>query len=185
MATAMTLEPASIPGRPLADEPLYEIVNGQRVKLPPMSIYAALITSCLAGHLFVFTRGSRVGRAVVEGMFILDAENDLRRRPDVAFVLAEKWPLDRAIPKSGDWDLVPDLAVEVVSPNDLFQDVIAKMKEYFRFGVRQVWMVVPEQKEVQIYDSPTAVRILTEADELDGGTLLPGFRLPVAAIFAC
>ena len=80
---------------------------------------------------------------------------------------------------------MPYLAVEVVSPNDLFQDVIAKMNEYFQVGVQQVWIIVPSQKQIHVYDSPTVSRILSETDELDGGTLLPGFRLPVAKVFQC
>ena len=183
MATAITLEPAPVPGSFLAEEPLYEIVNGQQVELPPMSIYAVCIASCIHGYLFIYAQANRTGRAVTEGLFILDPQRNLRRRPDVAFVLAAKWPLDRPIPPSGDWELVPDLAVEVVSPNDLFEDVFAKLEEYFQVGVRLVWIVVPMRRQVQVYDSPTAVRILKEGDELDGGTLLPGFRLSVATIF--
>jgi Uma2 family endonuclease len=124
-----------------------------------------------------------LGRVVTEGLFILDPVSDLRRRPDVAFVSAEKWPLDRPLPESGDWEVVPDLAIEVTSPNDLFREVLAKVHEYFRLGVRQVWVVLPEDQEIYIYDSPTELRILTAADQLDRAPLLPGLRLPVAAIF--
>ncbi len=182
---ATTLEPAPMSGPLLAEEPLYEIVDGQTVELPPMGIYAAYIASCLQGYLFVYAQTNQNGRAVAEGLFILDPQRNLRRRPDVAFVSAAKWPLDRPLPEGGDWELVPDLAVEVVSPNDLFQDVIAKMNEYFQVGVQQVWIVVPSQKQIYVYDSPTVSRILKETDELDGGTLLPGFRVPVAKVFQC
>jgi Uma2 family endonuclease len=120
---------------------------------------------------------------VPEMLFILDAVRDLRRRPDVAFVSSERWPLDRAVPDSGDWEVVPDLAVEVVSPNDLFADVLAKMEEYFRCGVGQVWIVAPTHAKVFVYDSPIRVRILAPPDELDGGTIVPGFRLPLSDLF--
>jgi Uma2 family endonuclease len=79
--------------------------------------------------------------------------------------------------------VVPDLAVKVVSPNDLFQHVLAKMREYFQAGARQVWIVLPVEGEVYVYNSPTDVRILSSCNELDGGTLLPGFRLSVATLF--
>ena len=62
--------------------------------------------------------------------------------------------------------------------------VIAKLTEYFRFGVKQVWVVLPTAEQVYIYDAPNAVRVLTTADQIEGGTLLPGFRLSVAAIFS-
>lgn len=120
---------------------------------------------------------------VVEGLFILDPVKNLRRRPDVAFVSAEKWPVDQPLPESGDWEMIPDLAVEVVSPNDIFQDVLAKMHEYFRLGVKQVWIVLPLDREIYFYDSPKDVRILTDVEELDGGALLPGLRLQVGSLF--
>jgi Uma2 family endonuclease len=114
---------------------------------------------------------------------VLDAEHNLRRRPDVAFVSTARWPLDRALPRTGDWDVVPDLAVEVISPNDVFKDVLAKVREYFHYGVQVVWVVAPEERQVYVYDSPTHVRILAGQDELTGGDLVPGFRLPLVHLF--
>jgi Uma2 family endonuclease len=165
------------------EEPLYEVVNGQKVELPPMSIYASSVTTELGGHMRLFAQTHQLGRVVIEGLFILDPVTDLRRRPDVAFVSAAKWPLDRLLPQVGDWQIVPDLAVEVLSPNDILHDVFAKMREYFRYGVQQVWLVLPVDQEIYLYDSPTTPRVLTAADELDGGTLLPGLRLPVGSLF--
>jgi Uma2 family endonuclease len=100
----------------------------------------------------------------------------------VAFVSAEKWPLDRPMPGTGDWELVPDLTVEVVSPNDVFQDTLAKMCEYFRLGVKQVWIVLPVDWEIYVYDSPKDLRILTAGDVLEAGVLLPSLRLPVGSL---
>lgn len=183
MATALTLEPAPLPDRSLADEPLYEIVNGQRVELPPMSSYATWIAFRLGSRLEYFTEPHQLGNVATEMLFILDVQRGLKRRPDLAFVSVEKWPLDRVPPEHGDWEVIPDLAVEVVSPNDLLEDVFAKIEEYFQCGVRQVWLVIPRVKQIYVYDAPTIVHILRGADELDGGGLLPGFRLSVATIF--
>jgi Uma2 family endonuclease len=165
------------------EEALYEVVNGHRVELPPMSAYATWIASRLGQRLGPFTETHRLGTVVTEMLFIIDPERDVRRRPDVAFVAADHWPLDRDLPATGDWAVVPDLAVEVVSPHDLFKDVMAKVREYFQAGARQVWVILPEERHVYVYTSPTQVRTLTPADELDGGTLLPGWRLPVAHLF--
>lgn len=163
-------------------EALYEVVNGQRVEMPLIGIYALLLASELYLALGAFVKQHRLGRAVVEGLFILDAVADLRRRPDVAFVSAERWPLDKAVPETGDWAVVPDLAVEVISPNDLFEDVQAKLGEYFAHGVRQVWVVGPKERQVYVYDAPTAVRILTDAEALTTA-LLPGFSLNLGELF--
>src|SRR4030095_10001461 len=136
------------------DEPLYEIVNGQRVDLPPMSAYATWLASCLHGRLGPYIEDKGLGTSVVAMLFVLDAEHDLRRRPDVAFVSTARWPLDRALPMIGDWEVVPDLAVEVISPNDVFKDVLAKVREYFHYGVQVVWVIAPEERQVSRNDPP-------------------------------
>jgi Uma2 family endonuclease len=65
----------------------------------------------------------------------------------------------------------------------LFKDVLAKLREYFRYGVQLVWVIAPEAQQIYVYDSPTQVRILTVRDELTGGEVLPGFRMPLASFF--
>ena len=165
------------------DESLYEIVNGQRVDLPPMSAYATWIASRLHIRLGLYAEDKGLGTSVTEMLFVLDAEHNLRRRPDVAFVSTARWPLDRALPITGDWDVVPDLAVEVISPNDVFKDVLAKVREYFHYGVQAVWVIAPEEQQVYVYDAPTHVRILTGLDELTGGEVVPGFRMPLGHLF--
>jgi Uma2 family endonuclease len=165
------------------DEPLYEIVNGQRVELPPISAYTTWIASRLHGRLWPYVEDKGLGTSVTEMLFVLDAEHNLRRRPDVAFVSTARWPLDRALPETGDWDVVPDLAVEVISPNDVFKDVLAKVREYFHYGVQVVWLIAPEEQQVYVYASPTHVRILTGQDELTSDEVVPGFRLPLRQLF--
>jgi Uma2 family endonuclease len=183
MNAIATLQPPATTVGPAPEEPLYEIVNGQIVELPPMSIYSTRVAGKLHTRLDMHAEAHALGTAVIEGLFILDPVRDLRRRPDVAFVSAAKWPLDRLLPETGDWRIVPDLAVEVVSPSDVFQDVLRKMREYFHVGVSQVWIVLPSDHEIYVYDSPTSPRVLTAADELDGGALLPGLRLVVGSLF--
>jgi len=166
-----------------SDEPLYEIINGERVDLPPMSILSNTVAGELYVELTLQLRSHRVGRATMEAMFILDEEANTRRRPDVAFVSAERWPLDRPIPETGDWNVVPDLAIEVASPNDILSDVVSKIGDYFGYGVREAWLVIPEEQQVYVYTSPTDIRILTSAQSLES-PLLPGLSIPLAAVFA-
>ena len=103
------------------------------------------------------------------------------RMPDISFVSAAR------IPPEGDpvgiWTIAPDLAVEIVSPNDLHEEVEAKIHAYFAAGVRQVWKVSPQFQTITIYDSPTKTMILQSGDELTSPDVLPGFRCPVEAIF--
>ncbi len=166
-----------------SDEPLYEIVNGERVELPSLGVYSSWIATRLGSRLGPFVEDRSLGTSVIETLFILNAERNLRRRPDVAFVSAQRWPLDRRIPETGDWDVVPDLAVEIVSPNDLATEVHAKVQEYFSHGVSRVWVIDPDERQVYDYRSPTEVRILRSDNEIEGEDHLPGFRIGVSKLF--
>jgi Uma2 family endonuclease len=148
-----------------------------------MSLYAAVVASRLDQRLGPFVDERRLGIVVTEALFIVDPKRNLRRRPDVAFVSAERWPLDRLIPETGDWEVIPDLAVEVVSPSDTWEEVLAKIDEYFEKGVRQVWIAAPVAQKVYLLDSPTRVHILTthftsgQFLTPDSWFLTPGSRL--------
>jgi len=183
MASPLLLTSAHEVALPVQDDALYEVVDGQRVDVLPMSAYATWLASRLHGRLSPYTEGQALGTSVAAMLFILDAQRDLRRRPDVAFVSAERWPLDRALPSTGDWDVVPNLAVEVISPHEVFKDVLAKLREYFHYGVQLVWVIAPEEQQVYVYDSPTHVHILTARDTLTGGEVVPGFAFPLARLF--
>jgi Uma2 family endonuclease len=183
IVSSALIESQGRPSEGTPEEALYEVVNGQRVELPPMGVYSSFIALRLFLEAAPYTHAHRLGIVVAEVLFILDPVHNLRRRPDVAFVSAERWPLDRPIPEEGDWEVVPDLAVEVTSTHDLWDEVLAKMHEYFEKGVRQVWIVVPKRQQVFVFESPTRVHILTTAEELDGGDLLRGFRLPLTRLF--
>jgi Uma2 family endonuclease len=174
--------PVSRPSETNGDS-LYEIINGQTVELPSMGAYTTWIALNLSYLLQSFVSPRKLGTVAMEMLFILDAVKNTRRRPDVAFVSAGKWPPDQPPPETGDWDIIPDLAVEVVSPNDLFEEVIKKMAEYFRLGVGQVWVVIPSQRQIYVYESPTKPTVICADQELDGGDLLPGLRLPVSSLF--
>lgn len=164
------------------EDELYEVVDGVRLDKPAMGVYQALVASTLFGYLWEFTRTHRLGRPVLEALFALDMLGR-RRRPDAAYVSYERCPAGQS-PTAGEaWDVVPDLAIEVVSPTNSFDHVEEKLLEYFQAGVKQVWVVSTQSRRIYVYDSPTQVQILTEKDEITGGTLLPGFRLKIATIF--
>jgi Uma2 family endonuclease len=110
---------------------------------------------------------------------ILERAPDTVRGPDVAF-----WSITRqpTIPE-GYFEIPPDLAVEVLSPDDRRKDVRAKIKEYLFYGVKLVWLVDPETRIVTVYrESPRGVE-LDEDDLLDCGEILPGFTCKVSDLF--
>lgn len=75
------------------------------------------------------------------------------------------------------------MAVEIISPNDLYDAVRGKVHECLEAGGRQVWVISPEKKAVTIYKSRTEVVVLEAKDDLTGGDVFPGFRCPVTELF--
>ncbi len=163
---------------------LYEIVNGQVVEPPPMSAFESVFANTLAQAIqYHFARAGESGRCVVEVLFRLQSDPNLQRRPDLALISYERWAKSRPVPWESAWRVVPDLAVEVVSPNDLAFEVLEKLDDYFRAGVRQVWVVYPRHGRVFIYTGPKSVIGLDVSGTLDGGEILPGFQLRLAELF--
>jgi Uma2 family endonuclease len=182
MVTAIIEQPVPSP-QASDDDEHYEIVDGRRVVTPRMGTYETDVANELNGHLGHFARTNGLGKAVIEMLFRIDAARDLQRRPDVAFVSYQRWPRGRRAAPNDAWDVVPDIAVEVISPTNTATEVLVKVRDYFQAGVRLVWVVYPVEGEVYAYGSPTAIRVLQRGDELDGGAVLPGFRLPLATLF--
>jgi Uma2 family endonuclease len=161
----------------------YEVVNGQIVENSPPGARQSILASNLLALMGSVARSKRLGRATSETLFLLDAAHKLKRRPDVAFVSAERWSLGRQVPATETWDVVPDLTVEVVSESNSANAVARKIEEYFQAGVRSVWVIYPSTNKIYVYSSPAQVRILQLGDELDGDRIIPGFHIPLSALF--
>ena len=185
MASAPVREPVVV--SPEEDYDLrehFEIIDGKRVELPPMSAYASLIANRLGFKLYQFAQSHALGEAVVETLFHLDLPQDRNRRLDVGFVSFQRWPKGKRQPEEANaWDVVPDLAAEVTSPNDMAEGLLERVEEFFRAGVRLVWVVYPRRRLVYVYESERKINVLGRSDELDGGSVLPGFRIPLTEIF--
>jgi Uma2 family endonuclease len=107
----------------------------------------------------------------------------LVRIPDVSFVRWEKLP-NRERPTEPIADLVPDLAIEVLSEGNTPGEMKRKLKEYFLAGVALVWFVDLARRTVEVFTAPDASTLFTEEQTLEGGDVLPGLRLPVRDVFA-
>jgi Uma2 family endonuclease len=161
----------------------YEIIDGVKVELPPMSADSQATASRLARYLGNYGTENNIGDAYTEMLFKLPLAKDRNRKPDVAFVSYSRWPKYKPLPSTNAWDVLPDLCVEVVSPNDQADEIETKINEYFEAGVSQVWVVYPRHERFYVYESASLVRRLTRADTLDGGAVIRGFRLPLAELF--
>lgn len=103
------------------------------------------------------------------------------RRPDVSFVA--KGRLDQSQYQAGFISVVPDLAVEVVSPNDKASELNSKLEEYLQAGVQQVWILQPTTKTIDIHASDGSVRRLHSDETLTAEPMIPGFECPVSNLF--
>jgi Uma2 family endonuclease len=120
------------------DEALYELVNGQRVEMPPMSIRAVIVVSRLVSELNAFAKSQGLGEAFTEMLFHLPLAEDRsrNRRPDILYLSYNRWPVESPEdPDANAWEAIPDLAVEVISPSERADEQRGKVLEYFRVGV--------------------------------------------------
>lgn len=166
-------------------EGLYEVVGSLIVEKPRMGAYEAGIATLLVELMAPFARTNNLGQFVLEALFDLRPTVDRQRRPDLAFVSVNTWPLGRRPPRASAWKVVPELAIEIISPTNRAGDVLAKVREYLQAGSRLVWVVYPIEAEIHVFsaEEPTIVRRLRIGDVLEGGTVVPGFRLPLADLF--
>jgi len=160
----------------------YEVVDGHIVENPPMGALQSILASNLQDVMGPFARSHQLGRVVIETLFLLDPTRGLKRRPDLAFVSTGRWPLKRRIPSTECWEVVPDLVAEFISETSTADKVASKI-EGFHAGVGGVWVVYPGTSKVYVYDSPTQVRILQVGDDLEGGAIVPGFRVALSVLF--
>ena len=160
----------------------YELVRGELVKMAPAGrIHGKRgnrVNYSLSAHVYENDLGETY---LAETGFHLETDPDHVLAPDIAFVSRER---EEATPDvDGFFPGPPDLAVEVVSPSDRLTEVSDKVAEWLAAGTRMVVVVNPRNRTVQAH-TPDGVIELTEQDTLDGGDVVPGWRLPVADIFA-
>jgi len=158
-----------------------ELLDGRIVPLSPTSGEHGRLEFNLAFELGKFVREEGLGWTLSGEVGIFIRRNpDRIRGADVAFVSRVRAPEG---PPKGFLELAPELIAEIVSPTDRWQDIRAKLDDYFSIGVQQVWIVEPDPHSVLVYRSPTEAAKLGEDDTLQGEGVLAGFSLPVARLF--
>ncbi len=166
----------------------FEIIEGERVPLSP-GVWVHIFTiRTLQRILDSFVQAHQLGEIITEMPFVLTYSSDWvkgSRTPDLMFVRADRIAAYQT--EVPDYDtkplvLVPDLAIEVVSPNDSYTDLDEKVDRYIEDGVLVVWVVDPRRKTVKV-QSRGQYKTYHIEDTLYGGEILPGFEVPVKAIF--
>jgi Uma2 family endonuclease len=154
----------------------YELVDGE-IRVSPAGIRHGQVSVRLVFALSLYLRDRPLG-------IVLDSSTGFRlpgrklgqkdvRSPDVSFVAAGRFPEDKG--PVGFGEFAPDLAVEVLSPDDRPRDVLEKVGEFLDSGTRLVWVIDPEKRAAAVYRSLTEVRQLGPEDNLDGEDVVPGF----------
>jgi Uma2 family endonuclease len=159
-----------------------ELVDGKLVEkhMGAKSSYIAVRLSILLGNYCENPFRGWIFPGDTSYQFLPGRPN-LVRKPDVSFVRAGRMP-EEEVP-SGHIRLAPDLAVEVVSPNDLCYEVEEKVAEYRTAGVPLIWIIIPPTRVVLIRRIDGSCTEVGENGELSGEDVLPGFRCPVSALF--
>jgi Uma2 family endonuclease len=160
----------------------YEVIDGVRVEREPMGAFKTVLASWLCHLMNSVAAGKKLALAVNEVLFVLHAARNLKRRPDVAFVSSARWTTS-VVARDPAWNVVLNLAIEIVSPTNLAEEIDRKITDYSQSGVRSVWVFYSDSGRVYVYQSPTHVSILERTDTLDGGEVLLGFRLPIAQLY--
>ncbi len=155
-----------------------ELVDGRVRTMAPTGPEHGRVDRKLVIPLGSFVEQHGLGEVFLSTDFILRRNPDVTRGPDQAFVSARRMA-ENPPPERGFWELVPDLVVEIVSPNDTAVEVNEKVGDYLAAGVRLTWVVHPRQRQVHVYYPCGDARILFSDGALDGEDVIPGFRLPL------
>jgi Uma2 family endonuclease len=161
----------------------YELVEGRLRKMTPAGSLHGVVGMRLASAVLAHVDHNQLGVVfAADTGFKLATNPDTVRAPDIAFVARERIPA-AGIPTAY-WPGAPDLAVEVLSPTDVRSEIDEKIDEYLRSGVRLVWFVNPFERRVTVHRRGKRPLVLEGHDSVDGGDVLPGFRYPIARLFA-
>ena len=158
-----------------------ELVRGEIIMMSPAGADHGEIAGIIFGLIWKFVKDHKLGKVyAAETGFTIARNPDTTRAPDVAFVKKERVP-PRG--KRGFFDGHPDLAVEVVSFNDLASDVSEKVEEWLSAGTSSVWVVDPRTRTIDVYRRGRDVIRYRERDELRDEPMLPGFELKLSEVF--
>jgi Uma2 family endonuclease len=160
-----------------------ELVEGEFISMSPAGFMHGRIALKIGTYLNLFVLKHKLGEAyAAETGFILKRNPDTVRAPDVAFVTAER--AARQSQETGFFEGAPDLAVEVISPSEMMDEIENKLFDYLNAGTQVVWLVFPRTQSITAYRSLTDIRTYSVEDAIDCAELLPGFTLAVKEIFS-
>lgn len=159
---------------------LCELVDGVLIHKTG-ELYYSWLTGVLSSEVTGFVREHGLG-VVLAGSAMMRLAPGVVRIPDASYFAWSRFP-GRRLPDDPVCEIVPDLAMEIISPANTPEEMTRKLKEYFDAGVRLVWYVYPVQREVHVFRSAEDCAVLRDGDTLEGGDVLPGFSLSLTTFF--
>jgi Uma2 family endonuclease len=163
------------------DGTLLELVRGEVVEVSRPKPRHGHICSKIDRRLGIFVEQHNLGWILVNDTgVIVERDPDTVRGPDLCFYSLERMP---TIPETYS-ECAPELAVEVLSPDDRMTDVREKVREYLAAGVKLVWVVDPDTKSLMVYTGTLRGKEYSGLDTIDGGDVLPGFTIRVSEFFS-
>jgi Uma2 family endonuclease len=156
-----------------------ELVRGEIVTMPPPGGLHGVTCSKTDRRLGAFIDSGPGGTLVCNDTgFITERNPDSVRGPDLSYWTKERL---QEIPV-GYIEMPPDMLVEVLSPSNTSKKIRAKLQEYFKRGVRLVWVIAPEDRTITIYRNADEGRLLHETATVTGEDVLPGFTCKVSEL---
>ena len=162
---------------------IHEVVDGELVMSPKNNFEHENICAALLTAMRMFARAHHLGLVLGSSAGYWMANQNCRA-PDISFIPKERLVKLGFSPKSRRFfPGAPDLAVEVLSPNNTRGEIEARLRDFFTSGAQLVWIINPETQSAEICLSLTERGLVSPEGELDGAHLLPGFRFPIADLF--
>jgi Uma2 family endonuclease len=159
-----------------------ELIYGELVVMSPAGLPHGVVAMRIGSFLRESVEGNDLGVVLAaETGFVIEQDPDLVRAPDASFI--RKHRLSGGI-KRGFFRGVPDLAVEVVLPDDTRREVAEKVNMWLAHGTTSCWVADPDTKTLTIHRTGAATITLAEHDELYDDPALPGFTLSIRSVFA-
>ncbi|MDX1976708.1 MAG: Uma2 family endonuclease [Pseudanabaenaceae cyanobacterium bins.68] len=166
----------------LSNEKCYELVNGELIELGNSGALHGYTCSILVMALMNYILPRRLG-IILDSSTALTMKNGNKRSPHISFVSKEKLQGIKELPE-GFLDGAPDLAIDVLSPNNTIAEIDQKIVEYFENGSRLVWVINLKLRYVLVYrSSQEPDRLLKQSDTLDGEDVVAGFTMPLSELF--
>ncbi|MGD0092613.1 MAG: Uma2 family endonuclease [Planctomycetota bacterium] len=162
--------------------PRAELIDGEIVESMGGAYTHSLVVANVCGIVRNFVIANKLGRVVTgETGIHIRSELPRCRLADVVFLSYKRVPKGEA--KKRFLRAPPDLVVEVLSEDDTWSDIEDKIQDYHRTGVDMVWVADPQTRTVRVFPRGGTPSIVHDGEEIDGGEILPGFRVPISEFF--